>query len=756
MTYSTESFVQEGVKHHQQGRFLEAERFYRQVLASEPNHPDALHLLGLIAMHFGKLPQAEELAAKAMQLSPKSAVYANSLGEIKRLNGRYSEAEQAFGLAIKLNKKYWEAHNNLGATLIDMKRIEDALEILRAALKFSPKNESLFVNIARCHQNLGEQTEAEFYLRKAIDLNPRNWQAWNNLCLIHLRTGKAESAVAAGKMACECAPVNWNASYSLGRALIASGKVAAAVNMLNTAIRQDPQQAEVIRELASLYIRLRSFENAELEITPEDESVLFQISIVKLHFAKFEVAESLLMKCLEKNRVDPSYWSLLGDIARNRGQIKDAKTFYIEAIKYCNESSYLSNYLFCLNYCDDLDPLFMRDEHIRLMTDFGESSRENVCNSKQRGRLKVGIVSADWRHHPVGQFSECVLRYINREKIELFCYSCTEFESERTRELAGLPEHWANVSLFDDEGLASLIRENEIDVLVDLAGHTGNNRLSSFARNPAPVQATYLGYPNTTGHDSIHFRITDNYADPIGLTDDHNTESLFRLPNCAWCFTPREGSPDCGEIPALSNEYITFGSFNNLSKISPMIIRIWVKLLLEYSNSILFLKAKSLGCKSVRKLLIRRFSELGISKNRLKLGYWEKEFDTHLDSYNHVDIALDSFPYHGTTTTCEALYMGVPVISLAGKTHVSRVGVSLLTNVGLPELVAESPETYIAKAVELADDQDRLIKLKAELRSMMRASPLMDGPRFAERFGEAMEGMWDLKCSQKAIDRANE
>jgi len=292
-----------------------------------------------------------------------------------------------------------------------------------------------------------------------------------------------------------------------------------------------------------------------------------------------------------------------------------------------------------------------------------------------------------------------------------------------------------------------LIRNDQIDILVDLAGHTANNHMLLFAKKPAPVQVTYLGYPNTTGLPTMDYRITDEWADPIGQTEHLHTEELTRLPKSFLCYKPPENAPEVLSLPALSKGNVTFGSFNNRSKVTPETVKIWSAILKAVLNSRLILKSKALNDKETCQVLREMFFENGVSPEQIELvGYLP--FEQHLRLYNRIDIGLDTFPYNGTTTTCEAMWMGVPVIALAGESHASRVGVSLLSNVGLSELIAESTEDYIKKAVTLADNLDKLQDLRANLRPLMARSPLMDATGFTRSLEAAYRKMWKRWCDQ--------
>jgi predicted O-linked N-acetylglucosamine transferase (SPINDLY family) len=297
---------------------------------------------------------------------------------------------------------------------------------------------------------------------------------------------------------------------------------------------------------------------------------------------------------------------------------------------------------------------------------------------------------------------------------------------------------WRETSSYDDSKLAKLIHEDQLDILFELSGHTAYNRLGVFALKPAPLQVSYLGYPGTTGLPTIGYRITDAFADPPGTTEHLHTEKLIRLKGCAWCFQPDAAAPEVQPLPGLKNGYVTFGCFNTMAKLNPPLFETWAEILLRVPGSHLRLKARTLTDDGVRKELKAYFTDRGIEEERLDFFGHTKKIVEHLSHYHSVDIALDSFPYHGTTTTCEAMWMGCPVITRAGKTHVSRVGVSLLNNVGLTEFITDTRETYIAKAAELASDTERLIELRAGMRARLQSSPIMDASAFAGNFAQAL------------------
>jgi predicted O-linked N-acetylglucosamine transferase (SPINDLY family) len=360
--------------------------------------------------------------------------------------------------------------------------------------------------------------------------------------------------------------------------------------------------------------------------------------------------------------------------------------------------------------------------------------------------LRIGYVSPDFRNHSVAYFIEPVIREHSPDNFDVICYSHSFVQDHVTESIKQSAGDWRDITRASDDVAYKLIREDGIDILIDLAGHTGNNRLPLFARKPAPVQISWIGYPATTGLSAIDYKIVDEYTDPSGITDQFYTERLLRLPDTFLCYLPDASIPAVGSLPALSSGYITFGSFNHFSKISPMVFSMWQDILRKIPTARLVIKTRSLSDPTVRDSVMKTFRNEGIAEERLELLSWSPSRREHLDLYNRIDIALDTFPYHGTTTTCEALSMGVPVVTLAGDTHCSRVGVSLLSNVGLPELIAYTPESYIEKAVTLANDLEKLQSLRVTLRDKMTLSPLSDAKRFTANLEKCYREIWKQWC----------
>jgi predicted O-linked N-acetylglucosamine transferase (SPINDLY family) len=356
--------------------------------------------------------------------------------------------------------------------------------------------------------------------------------------------------------------------------------------------------------------------------------------------------------------------------------------------------------------------------------------------------LRIGYLSPDFREHSVSYFARSFLGAHNHSAFEVVGYDNSRRPDAVTASIQAMTDQWRRVATLNDDQIASQIRDDRIDILVDLAGHMAGNRLLVFARRPAPVQVTYLGYPDTTGLRRIDYRLTDEIADPAGTSDSFNTERLIRLPGCAWCYTPPDSAPEISPLPAQTSGRLTLASFNNFAKVTLDVIALWVRVLNAVQGSQLLIKAAGLDYPSARQRVLEQFASAGISTDRLELLGRTRTTAEHLAMYQRCDIALDTFPYHGTTTSCEALWMGLPVITLLGQMHLSRVSASLLHAVDLDDCVAQNADEYVGIASAMSRDLARLAELRLSLRERMRGSPLLDAKAFTRGLEEQYRQMW--------------
>ncbi|CAO3459868.1 O-linked N-acetylglucosamine transferase, SPINDLY family protein [Azospirillum largimobile] len=452
-------------------------------------------------------------------------------------------------------------------------------------------------------------------------------------------------------------------------------------------------------------------------------------------------------------RQDASLWFNLGVAHQMRGEAEAAAPCFDQAERLAPADPLIaSQRLLCLNYLD-LSGERLLAEHRRFDERFGRPSppAPHANRPDPEKRLRIGYLSVEFREHLGAYFLTPLFERADRSRFEIVCYSILpdRHADAYTARFKAQADGWRTVGPLDHEALAAQIRADGIDILVDLAGHSGLNRLPMLARRPAPVQVTWLGYPNGTGMQSVDYRIVDPISDPVGPTDAHAVETLVRLPAPFLCFRPPAAAPPVVPLPAGATGAVTFGSFNKLSKITDGTVALWAEVLRRVPDARLLLKDRPLSDSGTAAMIRARFAAAGIDPARLDLVGFIKDAAGHLAAYNRIDIALDPHPYNGTITTCDTLWMGAPLVTLAGDRHAARVGASLMAAVGLPELIAASPDRYAAIAADLAGDLSRLMRLRMGMRDRLRASALCDEGRFMRNLETAYRMMWRRWCDQR-------
>jgi len=569
--------------------------------------------------------------------------------------------------------------------------------------------------------------------------------------------GRLEEALAELRQAAALHPGWAEAHHQLGNALKGLGAYAEAAASLRTAARLDPVQAAIWLNLGVCCLELGHLSQAEecfrqalaLEpYRPEARNILGHALLLRGRCAE---AARELKRALELRPGYPAAHDNLGRVLKAQGRAAEALAHHAAALRTQPRAATHSNLLYTLNFIPGLDPAEVAAEHGRWASVHAggapPAARPAGHDFSPQRRLRVGYVSPDLVRHAVSYFFEPVLARHDRGQIESICYSDTRMPDGVTERLRRQAGEWRETSRLTDAQLEAQIRRDRVDILVDLAGHTARNRLPVFARRPAPVQVTWLGYPNTTGLGAIDYRLTEVLCDPPGQTEAWHSEKLFRLPRTFSCYRPPAESPAVGPLPAPSAGKVTFACFNNFAKVSPGTIRRWARILREVPAAVLLLKSRGLGDPATAMAVRAQFVGQGVPGERIEFNGEELSVARHLSLYHRVDIALDTDPYNGTTTTCEALWMGVPVITLAGRTHASRVGASLLSHVGFSEGIAQTEEGYVAAAGALAADLPRLAALRRELRERMRASALCDEAGFVRDLESGFRRMWLERCA---------
>ena len=606
------------------------------------------------------------------------------------------------------------------------------------------------------YRALNDNERAIKYYSSSVKCDNGFYMAWNNMGISLGALGKHKEAIKSFKHAISIRP-NYNEAYNnLGNILVALGNNNEAIECFRKALKLNPKVTETHINLGNAlniqgnYVDAIAHLQHAITLNNNLPKAYNNLGIAFNMQGKLEAASLNFKHAFILWSEYAEAHNNLGTTLYTQGMFDDSFSHYKRACEIKpNYAEAHSNLLLASHYHPKLSSEAILKKHIA----WGESNVvQNKINELYKNdknperRLKVGYISPDFRTHSVAYFIEPILAH-HDETFEIYCYSAVNRPDETTKRIERLVTHWVSIIGKPDEEVATRIRDDRIDILVDLAGHTAKNRLLLFAHKPAPIQVTYLGYPNTTGLPTMDYRLTDDYADPSGKTEKLHTEKLIRLSSTAWCYRPPKKMPEVKEYPAKAKGIVTFGSFNASYKLNDKVYELWAKILSRVKDSRLLLKSTNFADEGLKAQITENFLKQGIEQDRIILQGKVASHKAHMGYYHKIDIALDSFPYHGTTTTCEALYMGVPVVSLEGEDHRSRVGVSLLNQVKLQRLIAKTEEEYIEIACSLASDLEALGKLRKSLRPCMEKSPLMDETKFTHGLEKAYREMWQKWCN---------
>jgi len=678
------------------GQFLEAEKLFRDVLAEMPALPDALHLLGCTLSKLNRPQEATDLIRRATVLDPKQFIFFSNLGLTWLMLANKREAIAAFNQSLALQPNQPGTLLTLSNTLTEVGELDQAMVRLTQAIQLQPNDSRFFYNLGNCFlrkvaNHVGPlNPPAEHDLQKAVEcfqralaITPRYLDAGNNLGNALRMLGRMDEAIASWRRTTNTGQ-HALASYNLGRALYERDLLDDAQYAMQDAIRLSPQY--------------------------------------------------------------PEAYNNYGNLLRQSGKIEQAIEQFDQALRIDPDRPLAnSNRLYTLYYHPRLSAREILREHQlwnQRIAPLLASRRIPLDRDRDPDRrLKIGYVSPNFSIHCQCLFMPALLSNHDHKQFEIFCYSDVKAPDAVTERLRGYADAWRNIAGTTDDQAAEMIRADRIDILVDLTLHMAENRILLFARKPAPVQVTWLGYPGTTGLETMDYRLTDPYLDPPGQFDDDYTEKSVRLPATFWCLDraalESADVPPVNDLPATTAGHITFGCFNNFCKFNQPLLDLWKRALDAVPGSRMILLAPHGSCQSwVRQTLGDRVSFVARENRPQYLKY-----------YHRIDIGLDTLPYNGHTTTLDSLWMGVPVVTMIGQTVVGRAGLSQLSNLNLTDLITKSPQEFVDCAAHLAGDIPRLTDLRRTLRDRMRASPLLDGRRFARDVEEAYHSIWKTWCT---------
>ena len=597
----------------------------------------------------------------------------------------------------------------------DANQWDAALAAYRQALTLVPDYWRAHVNLGNALKALGQLDAAHQHYQSAYTHNPQVHSTCYNLGADYVRLGRMTDAIALLQRAVELKPDFADAMVLLAEALAATGLAAQGVVWLQRAVALRPDDLGALVNLLEEQDKLGRYDDGEQTAK---------------HLAALMTREG------------NGGWDFPAEFAKQHGEMEKAIAHYRAMPDHAWTLKTYSNYLMNLAYLPGLDPVWLLGEHRKFNRFVDTAHPMALPPVKRKAPRRIGFVSPDLRGHPVSDFVVGLFEQLDRTQFEVYAYNATEKPDTMTERLQRAVDGWRDIRSMSAPAAAELIANDHIDILIDLAGHTADARLDVMALKPAPITATWLGYLGTTGVDGVDFRIVDSHTDPLELTQAHHSEQLVRLPNSQWCYMPWREHQAVSSLPALSRGHVTFGSFNVQAKLSDVIVRLWAQLMAQVPGSRIRIVGIRQGHAQSR--LLALFAAQGVGAERIEfLG--KVPFAQYTSHYHEVDVVLDSYPYTGGTTTCNALYMGVPVLTLAGQHSVARSGVSLMTNVGLPEWVCDSPEAFVEQGALLVADLPALARTRAGLRQRMMASPVGDQARFARDFGALLHEMWQLK-----------
>ena len=694
------------VEHQQAGNLKDSEDLYKKILATNPNHCPSMSNLAFLAKKFRKYDLAIDLLQKLIKVNSKDAHAYNALGNIHRQLADNQRAIDCYQIATQIDPHYTTAYANLGVLHQQLGNCQKAAVFLQKAVQIAPDTASHHFNMGNVYYGLGKYQQAINCYQLAIEIDPRATQSHCNLAITFKKIKKHESAVDSLKRAIEIDSNLANAHYNLGNTYQELGKYQNAIECFQRALQINPNFAQAYTNFGALLKDLERYDEAidclqrALRITPRDADIYYN----------------------------------LGNIFAELLDYHKSNVFYQSATRFGSTKA-INNYLMNLNYVERYSRQYVFDHHqTEAKKLLFKLPSEWTIDSDYRDyfpftKVRIGYLSSDFREHSVAYFFESILEHHNRDQFEVFCFFNSEVEDEVTKRLRTLADHFMSIHQLSDTEAFLHIKSFNLHFLVELNGHTADNRLAILHSGIAYKVLSWIGYPNTTGLRSVDYKISDEYCDPVPSSDKFYTEELIRFDKFFMVYKPPQPLPAVTPSPYQENKFLTFGSFNNYKKINPSLIKIWASILAEFPSSTLRLKNNRKTNQLEQNRFLKYFEQTNIDAGRISFFDRMEDRSEHLDLYNSIDISLDTYPYSGTTTTFESLVMGVPVFTLAGQTHASRVTGSILNQLGLDQFIVTDPSNYARQLRKIVADKQTLAR---GYRQRLLESDLCGGSSFVK------------------------
>jgi len=784
------SQVEEFLKKNQ---IQEALRLCKSICRKERNHFDAWATLGMLCGQLGNYSDAENSFSHLVRIKPKFSNGYFNLAKAQEAMAKWEEAEKNYESAIELNPHFAQAYNSLSAIKVNLDKLDEAEACLLKAIEINPAYPIPYRNIGVLHQRQNRLEDAEKAYLKALELKPDFLNAASALADIMLKTSRNDEAKNYLFYALKIQPDNPALHTNLANYYMTNSQLEEADKHFNIALSKQPDYFFALSGLGLTMQKVGDYESAEklyqqaLGQQPDDYNLLNNFALVQIAkgncfrakeiferiiknyddidtgiyesyatalFDSGEIvkAEQQLNKALDMEPENSGVHVKLGNVLKSQGKIKEADQVLKKALELNPDDIEVMNpRLITMS----LHNIYSREEKFFAHLEWGTTLESkyfanikfNNVRNKER-KLRIAYISSDFQNNSL---SFCVVPIVlntDREKYEVYFYSDLSSPSETTKKIKESVDHWRPCNGIENSDVSTMILKDGIDILVDLSDHALNSRIELFAKRVAPVQVSYLGYPNTSGLILIDYLLSDELCDPTLESDQFYTETLVRIPDSFSCYEPPPISVEIGELPSIENKVITFASFSDLSKINEDVIELWCRVLYSVPDSKMLIECFALKDKAVVENVARCFHSYGIVSERLILR-GASDFSGYLNSHNQVDIVLDPFPWGEHVKTYHSLWMGVPVITLVGEGQASRRSYSILQNLGLSECIAFDKDEYVEKAVSLAGNLVWLEEMRKFLREELLGSQICNGRNFTNKLEEQYSKMWNKWCDEQ-------